>query len=208
MSDPLNCPIISQDIPRLGNRFSQWLGKSVLKALGWRFEGPFHSNKKMVIAVAPHTSNWDFVVGLAVVFSLRLKISFFGKHSIFIPPFSSLLKRWGGIPIERSRAHGVVDQMIGEIKHADKMLLCLAPEGTRSKILPWKSGFLHIAHQAQIPVFLIGLDYQRKTILFGPIFDTSNDTELEMRKVYEFYARVHPKYPSQVAFPAEKTIEE
>lgn len=207
MSDPLNSPNISQDIPRLGNRFSQWLGRTVLKVLGWRFEGHFHSRKKMVIAVAPHTSNWDFVIGLAVVFCLRLKISFFGKHSIFIPPFRSLLKRWGGIPIERSRSHGVVEQMIGEIKTADKMVLCLAPEGTRSKITPWKAGFIHIAHHAQIPVFLIGLDYQRKTVLLGPIFNPSNDTELEMRKVYDFYARVHAKYPSQVAFPAENTIE-
>lgn len=207
MSDPLNCPNISQDIPRLGNSFSQWLGKSVLSILGWRFEGEFHDNKKMVIAVAPHTSNWDFVIGLAVVFCLKLKISFFGKHSIFIPPFRSLLKRWGGIPIDRSKSHGVVSQMIEEIKGAEKMLLCLAPEGTRSKIAPWKSGFMHIAHHANIPVFLIGLDYQRKTILFGPIFNPSENTDTEMRKVYEFYAKVHPKYPSQVAFPAENTIE-
>ncbi|WP_303471851.1 1-acyl-sn-glycerol-3-phosphate acyltransferase [Aliiglaciecola sp. 3_MG-2023] len=161
----------------------------------------------MVIAVAPHTSNWDFVIGMAAVFRLRLKISFFGKHSIFVPPFKSLLIRWGGIPIERSQSHGVVNQMIDKIKQKDKILLAVAPEGTRSKIYPWKSGFLHIAKQANIPVFLIGLDYRRKSIVLGPIFHPKEDNSLEMQKVYAFYAKVHAKFPSQVAFPAESSIE-
>ena len=208
MSSSEGLPKVPAELPRIGNRFTRGLGRFVLSLFGWRIEGELPNLPKIVVAGAPHTSNWDFVIGLAVVFCLKLKISFFGKHSIFIPPFSALLKRWGGIPIERSRSHGVVEQMIGKVKQADKMLLCLAPEGTRSKISPWKSGFIHIARHANVPVFLIGLDYQHKTILFGPIFDPSNDTELEMEKVYEFYARVQPKYPSQVAYPAEKTIEE
>ncbi|GAC14879.1 lysophospholipid acyltransferase family protein [Aliiglaciecola lipolytica] len=198
---------ISANIPRLGNRFSQWLGKTVLTLLGWKFEGQFPSHSKMVITVAPHTSNWDFVIGLAVVFALRLKISFFGKHSIFIPPFRALLVRWGGIPIERSRSHGVVNQMIDKIKDTDKMLLAVAPEGTRSKIFPWKSGFLHIAQQANVPVFLVGLDYQQKSIVLGPVFQPSEDISLEMLKIYKFYAKVHAKFPAQVAFPAETSIE-
>lgn len=207
MSEVLNPPKLSTNIPRLGNRFSCWLGKRVLKLFGWRFEGEFPSHKKMVIIVAPHTSNWDFVFGLAVVFSLQLKISFFGKHSIFIPPFKSLLVRWGGIPIERSKSHGVVSQMIDQVKQADKMLLCGAPEGTRSKIFPWKTGFLQIAQQANIPVFMIGLDYKHKIIKLGPIFLPTGDIQSEMLKVYDFYAKVHAKFPSQVAFSAETSIE-
>ncbi|WJG07778.1 lysophospholipid acyltransferase family protein [Aliiglaciecola sp. LCG003] len=207
MSYTFNCPKVSQNIPRLGNRFSRWLGKTVLKSKGWRFEGEFPDNPKLVVCVAPHTSNWDFVIGLAVAFCLKLKISFFGKHSIFIPPFSWLLKRWGGIPIERSKSHGVVTQMIETVKSTDKILLCLAPEGTRSQVYPWKSGFLHIAHHANVPVLLIGLDYQRKTIVLGPVFVPTEDTAAEMQKVYDFYAKVHPKYPSKVAFLAENSFE-
>ncbi|GAA6183262.1 lysophospholipid acyltransferase family protein [Aliiglaciecola sp. NS0011-25] len=178
-----------------------------MHVLGWKFEGEFPAYSKMVIAVAPHTSNWDFVIGMAAVFALKLKITFFGKHSIFIPPFKSLLIRWGGIPIERSQSHGVVNQMIDKIKQKDKMLLAVAPEGTRSKIYPWKSGFLHIAKQANIPVFLIGLDYRHKSIVLGPVFHPKEDNSLEMQKVYGFYAKVHAKFPSQVAFPAESSIE-
>ncbi|MFA3790355.1 lysophospholipid acyltransferase family protein [Aliiglaciecola sp. SL4] len=207
MSKRLKKLKLSENIPRLGNAFSEWFGITILKILGWKFVGEFPKQSKMVIAVAPHTSNWDFVIGMAAVFSLRLKICFFGKHSIFIPPFKSLLMRWGGIPIERSQSHGVVNQMIDKIKQKDKILLAVAPEGTRSKIYPWKSGFLHIAKQANIPVFLIGLDYRHKSIVLGPIFHPEEDNSLEMQKVYEFYAKVHAKFPSQVAFPAESSIE-
>ncbi|GAA0851831.1 1-acyl-sn-glycerol-3-phosphate acyltransferase [Aliiglaciecola litoralis] len=208
MSKPMNTPKISTNIPRLGNGFSQWLGATVIKSLGWQFDGEFPEHPKMVVAVAPHTSNWDFVIGLAVVFALKLKISFFGKHSIFIPPFRQLLIRWGGIPIERSQSHGVVAQMIGELKQAKQMILCVAPEGTRSLIYPWKTGFLHIAQQSKVPVFLIGLDYKHKKIKLGPVFLPTEDIHLEMQKVYDFYAKVDAKYPSQVAFPAENSIEE
>lgn len=203
----LNCPKITQNTPRQGNRFSVWLGCSVLRSLGWRFEGQWCDDKKAVIAVAPHTSNWDFVIGISVVFSLKLKISFFGKKSIFIKPFSYLLESWGGIPIDRTQKHGVVSQIISEIKSRETMLLCIAPEGTRSLVFPWKTGFLHIAHQADIPVFLIGLDYKRKVICLGPVFKPSENIQLEIQKVYEFYAKVHPKFPHKVAFPAETKFE-
>ncbi len=203
----LNRPKIAQNTPRQGNAFSAWLGRSVLKLLGWRFEGQWQDDPKMVITVAPHTSNWDFVIGIAVVFCLRLNISFFGKHSIFIPPFDFFLRRWGGIPIDRTKKHGVVAQIIDEIESRDSMLLCLAPEGTRSKVVPWKTGFLHIAAQAKVPVFMIGLDYKKKSIVLGPKFMPSENIPLEIQKVYEFYARVHAKFPHKVAFPAETKFE-
>lgn len=207
MSKQLNTPDLSSNIPRLGNRFSQWLGCFVLKQLGWSFEGEFPKHKKMVLAVAPHTSNWDFVVGLAVAFSLRLKISFFGKHSIFIPPFDRLLRRWGGIPIERSKAHGVVGQITDTMISADKMILCLSPEGTRSRVERWKTGFLHIAHKAKVPLFLVGFDYHKKKIIFGSCQNVGEDTEAELQNVYAFYANVQAKFPDKVACSLEKNIE-
>lgn len=207
MFQPLNIPQLDSNIPRLGNRFSFWLGKAVLRLMGWSYYGTFAPDKKMVLIVAPHTSNWDFVLGLAVAFSLKLKISFFGKHSIFIPPFDRVLKRCGGIPIERGRAHGVVGQITSEMKKADKMILCLSPEGTRSKIDNWKTGFLHIAHNADVPVFMVGLDYAKKKIILGPSITVTSDTQTEMKKVYEFYANVQAKFPHKVSCPLEKQID-
>ena len=209
MANRLNTPNLSDDIPRMGNSFSCWLGTCVLKILGWRYVGEFPRHSKMIISVAPHTSNWDFVIGLAVAFNLRLKITFFGKHSLFIPPFGALLRRLGGLPVERSKAHGVVEHMATTMRNADKMLLCLAPEGTRSRIERWKTGFLHIAHKAEVPVFLVAFDYKKKQIEFGPCLHISDDTQYELNRIYTHYQSVQAKFPDKVAtivvpLPGEK----
>ena len=211
MPDSLNTPDICKQIPRRGNRFSQWLGKTVLKLLGWRCTGKFPSASKLIIIVAPHTSNWDFVIGIAVVFYLRLKISFFGKHSIFVGPFDGILRRLGGIPIKRTAKHGVVDSMAANMKEADSMLLALSPEGTRSPISPWKTGFLHIAHKAQVPVVMVAFDYKNKQIDFGPQLDISDNIQYELNRIYQYYQNVQGKYPEKMLTDivpiAEKEIE-
>lgn len=161
----------------------------------------------MVIAVGPHTSNWDFVLGISVVFALRLKISFFGKHSIFIPPFNTLLRRWGGIPIERSQAHGVVASMAESIKQKERIVLALSPEGTRKRIDKWKTGFLHIARQADIPILLVGLDYKKKQIIFGDDFMPGESAHDDLQKVYAYFRGIDAKYPHNVGFPQENNFD-
>lgn len=211
MLDRVNTPFLCEQIPRIGNKFSQWLGTTVLKLMGWRYSGTFPCCSKMILAIAPHTSNWDFVVGIAVAFNLRLKISFFGKHSLFIPPFGRLLRRWGGIPIERSTKHGVVDDMADRLREAETMVLCLAPEGTRSPVSPWRTGFLHIAHKANVPVFLVTFDYKKKLIEFGPMHNISDNTQHELNRIYLHYKKALGKYPenmiTNVVPPLEKEIE-
>ncbi|WP_293751890.1 1-acyl-sn-glycerol-3-phosphate acyltransferase [uncultured Paraglaciecola sp.] len=211
MLDRVNTPILCDQVPRIGNKFSQWLGTRVLKLMGWQYSGSFPCCSKMIIAVAPHTSNWDFVLGIAVAFNLRLKITFFGKHSIFIPPFDRLLRRLGGIPIERSANHGVVDAMADKMREADNMVLCLAPEGTRSPISPWKTGFLHIAHKANVPVFLVAFDYKKKLIEFGPRHDIGDNTQHELNRIYLHFKQAQGKYPektiTKVVPPVEIEIE-
>jgi 1-acyl-sn-glycerol-3-phosphate acyltransferase len=211
MLERINTPILCEQIPRIGNKFSQCLGTTVLKLMGWRYHGTFPCCSKMILAVAPHTSNWDFVLGLAVAFNLRLKISFFGKHSIFIPPFDRLLRRWGGIPIERSTKHGVVEDMADRLREAESMVLCLAPEGTRSPVSPWKTGFLHIAHKANVPVFLVTFDYKKKLIEFGPMHNISDKTQHELNRIYLHFKKAQGKYPekmiTKVVPPVEREIE-
>ena len=173
------------------SRFASW----VLTKRGWRVEGELINQKKAILAVAPHTSNWDFFIGLFVVFSFRLNISFFGKHTIFVPPLGAIVKRLGGIPIQRSKAHGVVTSIANKIKEADQLILALAPEGTRSPIYPWKTGFLHIAREAEIPIQVIGLDYERKVIVLGPIIQKVTNIDEQMQTIYTFYDNVCAKYP-------------
>lgn len=121
--------------------------------------------KKFILAVAPHTSNWDFVVGISVMFALDIKINFLGKHSIFIGPFKYLLNNIGGIPVYRDKNYGVVEQLVNRCQQSEHFVLGIAPEGTRSKTSQWKSGFLHIAHQANIPVVPVSLDFGKRSCL-------------------------------------------
>jgi 1-acyl-sn-glycerol-3-phosphate acyltransferase len=207
MLDSVNTPILCNQVPRMGNKFSQWLGTTLLKLMGWRYSGTFPCYSKMILAVAPHTSNWDFVLGLAVAFNLRLKISFFGKHNLFIPPFSYFLRYCGGIPIERSSQHGVVDSMADKMRQAKSMLLCLAPEGTRSPISPWKTGFLHIAHKADVPVFLVAFDYKKKLIEFGPTHNISDNTQHELHRIYLHFEQVQGKYPEKTIIKVVPAVE-
>lgn len=195
MRDQLNAPELPDCIPRLGNRLSRALGRSFMRVLGWKFEGQFPQQNKFVMAVAPHTSNWDFTIGMAAVMALNLKLSFLAKHSIFVPPFAGIIRKLGGIPVERSRAHGVVEQLVERYEQSDALILGIAPEGTRSKVTHWKSGFLQIANQAQVPVLLLYFDFKKKVVGFGPLIDISDDLEGEMAKVQAFYATIHPKNP-------------
>lgn len=186
---------VGANVPRRGANWLAALAKWGFEKRGWRAEGELANHPKMILIVAPHTSNWDFFIGLFTLFALRLRVSFFGKHSIFVPPIGWLLRRLGGIPIERSRAHGVVENIASEIRQHDSMVLALAPEGTRSAVYPWKTGFLHIAKAANIPVQCIGLDYQKKCLVFGPVLHVGDDIDQEMQNVYAFYATVSAKYP-------------
>ncbi len=207
MGQGVNTPILCQQVPRIGNRLTYWLGSKTLSMMGWSYSGEFPNLAKMIIIIAPHTSNWDFVIGLAVTFNLRLKISFLGKHSIFFWPFNLLLRRLGGIPIERSHAHGVVGAMTAQMSDAQQMVLCLSPEGTRSAITPWKTGFLHIANKANVPVFLVAFDYKKKRIEFGPVHQIGDNVQDELNRIYRHYQNVQAKFPTKVLTTVEPDIE-
>ena len=186
--------LVPDALPRQGSSWLSTLAAWGFRKRGWTAAGNMVNAPKAILAVAPHTSNWDFFIGLFVLFALKLKVSFFGKHTLFVPPLGWLMRKLGGIPVERSRAHGVVEGVSLSIAKQEKMLLALAPEGTRKGIYPWKTGFLYIARQAKIPVQLIGLDYKRKQLIFGPVLRQFDDVGEQMQKIYTFYANVAGKY--------------
>ena len=195
MSQRIHQRLVGDNVPRKWPQWLSTLGCFILNKRGWRVEGELINQKKAILAVAPHTSNWDFFIGVMVIFAFRINVNFFGKHTIFRPPLGFVLRLLGGIPIKRAKAHGVVANVVKQIIEHDDMILALAPEGTRSPIFPWKTGFLYIAKEAKIPVQLIGLDYAKKTIVFGPIIEQIDDIEEQMQTIYAFYANVCARYP-------------
>ena len=150
--------------------------------------------KKYLLIAVPHTSNWDFVFGIAALFILGAKISWMGKQSLFRKPFGGIVRWLGGIPIDRSASHGMVDTMINQYKSMDKFILAIAPEGTRKKVEKWKSGFYRIAMGADVPILMACFDYENKIISFGPLIypsgNLSADIE-EMQLVFENKLRSH-----------------
>ena len=177
------------------NPFAEWVGRAVLGLMGWRIEGRLPALDKFVVIGAHHTSNWDFVIFLAVKFVLRLNVRWFGKHSIFRWPFAGLLQRWGGIPVRRHLRLNSVEQAVQSFRDNPQFILVLSPEGTRKKVERWKMGFYHIALGAGVPIVLGALDYQNRRVFIGPTFVPTGDEAADIRAILAFYRPFIPKKP-------------
>ena len=143
-------PLVGASVPRRGGTAMRALGRAVLRLMRFRVEGEVPDLAKFVIAVAPHTSNWDFVVGVAAMFALDLRLTFIGKHTLFRWPLGAAMRWMGGIAVDRSSPHGVVGDAVRAFERVDTRVLAIAPEGTRRRVERFRSGFLHIARGPRI----------------------------------------------------------
>lgn len=187
-------------------RFKYFLGKSWMKYKGWKFEGELPPDGKFMLICAPHTSNWDFIYLLAIMFMLRIKVSWMGKHTLFKKPFGGLMRWLGGIPIDRRSTHGVVDQIAEHFNAHENLIIAIAPEGTRKKTDHWKSGFYHIAHKAQVPLLLGYVDFENKKAGTGPAFIPTGKIPEDMEIIRGFYKDIrgdHPEFESDIILREE-----
>ena len=161
----------------------------ILKILGWQTRGGELPHQKFVLIGAPHTSNWDFPLMLMVVLKLRLRVFWMGKHTLFPFPFSGLMKWLGGIPINRSASHNVVRETVRQFKENKDLVVLVPPEGTRSKVARWKTGFYHIANMAEVPILMGYVNAEKKEAGFADFFYPTGDVEGDLEKIREFY---HP----------------
>jgi len=168
-------PDLPACLPRRGNAFSFHLARLLFWLAGWRIEGEFPPQPKMVAIVAPHTSNWDFVIGIIAVFALGIRVRFLGKHTLFNPWLGWLMRWFGGMPVNREAPQGLVPQVVAAIDQASTVFLAITPAGTRSSTKPWKSGFYHIAHDARVPIVPIAFDGEHRAIrVFAPLATTGD----------------------------------
>jgi len=187
----------------------QGLSICILRICGWHREGRVPDIPKFVMLAAPHTSNWDFPIGMAILLAFKIKFSLLGKDSLFRWPFGGFLKWMGLIPIDRSKARDVVAQSIQVFKDNRKMVMVVAPEGTRKRDIYWKSGFYHIARGANVPIVMGFLDYARKAGGIGPTIMPTGDIEFDMEKIRYFYDKISGKIPekSTPAIIAPRSVE-
>jgi len=160
----------------------------MLAVVRWSISGTVPDVSKGVIIVAPHTSNWDFVIGIAGMLALDLDLHFLGKHTLFEGPLAPLMRLLGGIPVDRSQpGSGVVEEMGERMRSADQLLLALAPEGTRSSVEKWKTGFHRIALSGGVPIAPVTLDYGRREIRFGALVMPTEDLESDIAVLQAFF---------------------
>lgn len=183
------------EVPSRGNAFSRWTGRTGMQLAGWGFGNEFTNVSKAVAIVAPHTSNWDFPVGVFAMLALGLKVTYLGKHTLFRGPLKPFMVWLGGIPVDRSRAHGVVDDVAKRFESSDRMILVLAPEGTRKKVPNWKSGFYHVAEAACVGIMPIWFDYSRKLVGFGECMTPSGDYEADLLRLRAHFRQDMAKRP-------------
>lgn len=191
-------PALGASIPRRRRPFLRSFGRLVLRMMRFRVEGEVPDLPKFVIAVGPHTSNWDFVVGAAAMFALDLRLAFIAKHTLFRGPFGPVMRAMGGIAVDRTCPHGVVAASIEGFTREDRRILAIAPQGTRRHGARCKSGFLHIAHGANVPVLLASLDFAHRCVRLGPLIFPGDDVASELRRVEDFFSHVRGRKPRLV----------
>ena len=174
------------------------LSKLFLKIMGWKLVGEVPKEvKKAVLVCAPHTSNWDFPFALASFFIADIKVNYFIKKSWFFFPMNLLFKATGGVPVDRSKNHGLVDSMTLLLKESDEMIVAVPAEGTRSWVPKWKTGFYHIAKSANVPIIMGFVDFKVKEVGFGPMFKVCGDFDKDMSKIQAFFENKNGKFPNK-----------
>ena len=174
----------------------QAISKFLLRTFGWRLDLPPQPwPDKYVIIVIPHTSNWDFPLGLLVRAAMGEDIRYVGKDSLFKSPFGCVFRWLGGIPVDRSRRNNFVDAVVDKIESSDTMKICIAPEGTRKRVDKLKTGFYDIAKGAGIPILFCKFDYGNKVIGVSDPYYPTDDTEADFAAIYNFFKGVNGKVP-------------
>jgi 1-acyl-sn-glycerol-3-phosphate acyltransferase len=161
-----------------------------MRAAGWRVDGGLPNLPKFVLIGAPHTSNWDFVLFLGVVFTLQADVRFMGKAELFRSPIGWFFRYCGGIPVDRKKSTGLVEQMVETSRNSEHFILTITPEGTRHQVVEWKKGFYHIAKSAGIPIVIAVVDGRNKEVRIGQVFHPTDNMEADMKCIQDVFKGV------------------
>ena len=185
--------------PRRGTPRGRALAQRLLGLVGWHIEGDMPNEPRFVLIVAPHTSNWDFPICVLAMLAIGLQASWLGKHTIFRLPVAGILRWLGGEPLDRSHHHGTVEVALDRFRTRRQWVLGVSPEGTRRRVEEWKTGFLHIAIGARVPVVPVTLDYRSRTLGIGRPVHPTGDVSADMITIRSLFTKEMALYPEQFA---------
>lgn len=172
------------------------LSEIIFNVLGWKIIGINSFPDKCLVIGAPHTSNWDFLIGRCYGYILGVNAKYLIKSELFFPVFGFLLKMNGAIPVYRHSKNNVVDQIVALYNNRDKFILGMSPEGTRKKVKRWKTGFYYIAKKANIPILILRIDYKKREIGIVNKMNVSNDFNQDMMFIQKHFNKSHAKIPN------------
>lgn len=180
-------------------KFSCW----ILRITNWKCITTIPEPLKSVICVAPHTSNWDFILGKLYYWAEERHASFLMKKSWFFFPVGNILRSMGGVPVDRSKKTSVTQQVVDMFNNNEKFHIAITPEGTRKKTKKWKMGFYQIAIQANVPIQLAFFDYSKKELGITGIFYPTGDEKADLKEIQSFYKEKKGRFPEQFYLPED-----
>ncbi|MFV3075693.1 lysophospholipid acyltransferase family protein [Niveispirillum fermenti] len=188
----MSIPVPGARVPRRGGPISRAVGRVGLRLMGWRIEGEYPDLPRFVTIGAPHSSNYDFIIAMAAVLALDVRIRILGKHTLFKGPLGPIMRWCDVLPVDRRSPNGVVGDCVAAIRDNAQTVIGIAPEGTRNPApdAGWKTGFWHIARQAGVPIIPVALDYASRTIRIGAPWWPSDDMAADFALLSAFYAGV------------------
>lgn len=198
---PLTPDAIGASVPRRGHWLVAALGRAVLRLIGWKVVGELPNVPRAVMIAAPHTSNYDGLVGVSAIQGLRLDIRFMAKHTLFRGPAGWLLRVLGGIPVDRARSRGLVEDTKNLMTGGQPFWLGITPEGTRTGAEQWKTGFHRIAVDLELPIIVVTFCYRRKQARILDAFWPSGDQQADMDAIYAMLDDVQPAHPERLSGP-------
>ncbi|WP_180058152.1 MULTISPECIES: 1-acyl-sn-glycerol-3-phosphate acyltransferase [unclassified Acinetobacter] len=200
-----NFPELPPLVPSRGSIYSRAIFKRLFLAQGWRFVGEFPNLPKAVAIISPHTSNIDAWHGFLALLGIGLKITIFGKNSLFDTPLKHLLNWVGVIPVNRENPKGLTNEIANIIQANKQIWIGMAPEGTRKKADKIRSGFYYIAHASHIPIVIFSFDYAQKTIRCLGVFHTTGNFDTDLNDILNLYqGQFSPRNPEWLALPLQK----
>ncbi|HIG68319.1 MAG TPA: acyltransferase [Porticoccaceae bacterium] len=188
----INKPTVHQDqtpVHLRANRgaVSRWLGRTVLRILGWRVQGQIPDLKRLLVIGAPHTSNWDFVLAMATILGLNLRMRWLAKHTIFKRGVVWFMEWLGGIPTDRTQPQTIVESVARLARKGKGVVIGITPEGTRRKAPKWKTGFLRLAKALDCPILMVAVNFPTKTIVIGDLYHPSGNNNFDLVAIKQYY---------------------
>lgn len=195
-------PSLPANLPQRKNRLLKYFFRHLFTLHGWHIEGDIPNIPKAVVIVAPHTSNIDGWFTFAAMLGLGLKVTIMAKHSLFVPPANKVMQWLGMLAVNRQAPEGLIEYLMQQIAQHQQIWIAIAPEGTRKKAPKWKSGFYRIAQSANIPVVMIALDYQQKTIRIIGTLSCTGDYQQDLAYIMDCYQhKFSAKHPELLSVP-------